>query len=130
MKSIQITILIASVVLFSLSELFPPWRYEDGFNSDERSAGYHFIFAPNPDVKPYQEMLKIFSIPENDLRHGFSIYKDVLSLYEQRFSITFLMLGLLLVLDVRKRLFRILLGSICILIGVGFLVLIINFARL
>jgi len=130
MKSIHAAILIVSIILFSLSELFPPWLYEDGWNSDERSAGYHFIFAQKPKVKSYSEMRRIFSIPQNEPEHGFSIRKDTQSLYEQRFSITFLMLGFLMISDGRKRLVRILLGSVFIFIGVGFLGLVINFARL
>jgi hypothetical protein len=130
MKSLQVAILIVSVVLFCLSELFPPWLYEDGWNSEERSAGYHFILAQKPEVRFYPEMRRIFSIPQNEPEHGFSIRKDTQSLYEQRFSITFLMLGLLLILDERKRLIRILFGSVFIFIGVGFLGLVINFARL
>jgi len=130
MKSIHAAILIVSIILFSLSELFPPWLYEDGWNSDERSAGYHFIFAQKPKVKSYSEMRRIFSIPQNEPEHGFSICKDTQSLYEQRFSITFLMLGFLMISDGRKRLVRILLGSVFIFIGVGFLGLVINFARL
>jgi hypothetical protein len=129
-RFLQKTVLIVFVLLFSISELFPPWLYEDGWNSDERSAGYHFIVAQKPEVKSYPEMLQIFSIPQNEPEHGFSVRKDTLSLYEQRFSITFLMLGLLSILDGRKRLIRILFGAVCIFIGAGFLGLVINFVRL
>ena len=130
MKIIQRTILIIAVGIFSLSELFPPWLYEDNWNSNLRSAGYHFILAPTPEIKSYPEMKVIFSIPDKELfaapdatpiKHGFSVRKDVARLYGQRFSIMFLMLGFLLVLDDRKKLLKIMLGSILICIGIGFL---------
>ncbi len=130
MNLIQRTILIIAVGIFSLSELFPPWLYEDGWNSAERSAGYHFILAPTPEIKSYPEMKVIFSIPDKELfaapdaapiKHGFSVRKDIARLYGQRFSIMFLMLGLLLILDDRKKLLKIIFGSIFVCIGVGFL---------
>jgi hypothetical protein len=117
----QRIIFILIIAVSTLSEMFPPWSYEDGCNSSERSAGYHFIFGAPPEVKPDAEMKQIFSIPDNEPCHGFSVHIDWLRLYEQRFSMLFLMIGLLLVLDDRKKLFKILIGSISICLGLFFL---------
>lgn len=45
----------ASVIVFALMILFPPWLYNDGYTSNQASAGYHFLFAP-PGVQTYEEM--------------------------------------------------------------------------
>jgi len=120
MNPLQRTVLIVAIILFSLSELFPPWLYEDGWNSAEQSAGYHFIFSPAPEVKPYAEMKRLFSIPDDDPQHGFTVRKDLARLYGQRLSLLFLMLGLLLVLDGRKSSLKAILGGSSLLVGLGF----------
>ena len=116
----QRIVLIVAVLIFSLSELFPPWLYEDGWNSAEQSAGYHFIFGPAPEVKPYTEMKRIFSITDDDPQHGFTVRKDLARLYGQRLSLLFLMPGLLLVLDDRKSYFKAILGRSSLAVGLGF----------
>lgn len=116
----QCAVLIVAIALFSLSELFPPWLYEDGWDSAERSAGYHFILSPPPKVRPYAEMKRIFSIPDSDPRHGFTVREDLARLYGQRLSVLFFMLGFLLVLDDRKSYLKIVFGRIFLLIGFGF----------
>jgi len=35
----------ASVIVFALMILFPPWLYNDGYTSNQASAGYHFLFG-------------------------------------------------------------------------------------
>src|SRR6185295_5970701 len=45
----------ASVIVFALMILFPPWLYNDGYTSNQASAGYHFLFTP-PGIKTYEEM--------------------------------------------------------------------------
>ena len=121
MNSKQREVLIIAVLLFSLSELFPPWLYEDTLTSIERSAGYHFILSSAPEVKPYPEMRQIFLIPDGEPEHGFSVRKDLARLYGQRFIIFFLMLGFLLLLDDRKSFLRRGFAWASISIGVSFL---------
>jgi hypothetical protein len=48
----------ASVIVFALMFLFPPWLYDDGYTSNQASAGYHFVFAP-AGVKTYEEMFGV-----------------------------------------------------------------------
>jgi hypothetical protein len=48
----------ASVTVFALMILFPPWLYNDGYTSNQASAGYHFVFTP-PRVKTYEEMFGV-----------------------------------------------------------------------
>lgn len=120
MNQKQRNVLIGAFILFTLSELFPPWLYEDGWNSAERPAGYHFLFGAAPRVKPYPEMKQIFSIPDDDPEHGFTVCKDKARLYGQRFTILFLMPGLLLLLDDRKSLLKKVLALASISIGAIF----------
>ena len=116
----QRAVIIAAVALFSLSELFPPWKYEDQWDSSEKSAGHRFIFSPAPEVEPYSEMKHIFSIPDNEPQHGFTVRKDLARLYGQRFSLLFLMLGLLLLSEDRKAYAQVILGIISLVIGFSF----------
>lgn len=116
----QLTVLIVAVVLFLVSELFPPWLYEDSWNSAEKSAGYHFIFGPAPEIKPYSEMKRIFSIPDEDPQHGFNTRKDFARLFGQRLSLLFITLGLFLMLDARKSHLKTILGGISLFVGLGF----------
>lgn len=120
MNSKQRAVLINAVLLFSLSELFPPWMYADTWTSAERSAGYHFILNPAPKVKSDIEMKRIFSIPENDPYHRFVVREDSARLYGQRLSLLFLMPGLFLLLDDRRNLFKVIPGGGSVLIGIGF----------
>lgn len=115
----QLGVLLIGIALFTLSELFPPWLYKDGWNSAERPAGYHFIFSPEPEVKSQAEMKKIFSVPDGDPPHGFSVRRDTGRLYGQRLIILFLMVGLLFVLSKRRSVPRLILGGTSI--GVGLL---------
>src|SRR3989442_16020419 len=59
----QRNVLVAAAILFTFSELFPPWVYE-GPVSSRRSAGYHFLKSP-PAVKSPGEMKAMFSVPPN-----------------------------------------------------------------
>jgi hypothetical protein len=51
-------ILLVVVAVIALMILFPPWIYFDGNTSNQRSAGYHFLFSP-PHVTTYEEMFGI-----------------------------------------------------------------------
>jgi len=48
----------ASVIIFALMILFPPWLYDDGYTSNQVSAGYHFVVTP-PGIKTYEEMFGV-----------------------------------------------------------------------
>jgi hypothetical protein len=96
----QLIAIACAVLLFSLSELFPPWLYEDGNTSTERSAGYHHS---EPPIKSPAEMKALFALSDRDVP-SFSVYPDLLRLYGQRIALPFLLLGgLLLLRDERPR---------------------------
>jgi hypothetical protein len=116
----QLIVLITAVVLFTMSELFPPWSYKDGMTSAKTSAGYHFIYNP-PDVKSPGEMKEIFSLPDNDYLHHFTVRRDLARLYGQRMILLFLMIGLLLIFDKRKTSSKKTFAVVSICIGVAFL---------
>ena len=110
MNKKQVIVLLSAVLLFSLSELFPPWYYEHGETSSKQSAGYHFNAPP---VKSAAEMKQIF--PFTDGRpNRFSVGRDRLRLLGQRIILTTLMLGLLLLLEERKSVLKTALGVICL----------------
>jgi hypothetical protein len=60
-----LAVIVAGLALFALSELFPPWLYEDENTSAVRPAGYHFYKSP-PLLKTPPEMKKIFNLREGD----------------------------------------------------------------
>lgn len=123
MNSKQWFVLSVAVGLFSLSELFPPWMYEDTWDSGERSAGYHFILAPEPEVKSQPEMKKIYAIPDSEPPHNFTVRTDLIRLYGQRLTLLFLMVGFLIVLGERRSIPKIVFGGVFLLVGIGFLAL-------
>ena len=103
MNSKQRIIFIFIFSLFSLSELFPLWLYEDKGTSGEASAGYHFVFSPAPEVKA-SEIKRIFpnlygNMPEPFPIKQFVVHKDSLRLYSQRAILVFFWLGLFLLLN-------------------------------
>jgi ABC-type multidrug transport system fused ATPase/permease subunit len=120
MNKKQIILVLTAVILFGLSELFPPWYYKDGWTSAKRSAGYHFLFH-RPAVKTPAEMNKIFSLPDNGPSHHFSVGRDSIRLYGQRMILLFLMVGLLLMLEERRRFLKTLFGVISLCLGFAFL---------
>jgi hypothetical protein len=115
LNSKQKRILQIGVILIALSVMFPPWRYEDGWTSAERPAGYHFVFGGVPKVKPQAEMREIFSIPEDGHPHGFSIKPDLPGLFGQFFIILLSAVGLMLIFSEQRTLVKIIFGgaSIC-----------------
>jgi hypothetical protein len=46
---------LTGIIIAVLMVLFPPWLYFDTNTSNQRSAGYHFLFS-RPPVKTYEEM--------------------------------------------------------------------------
>lgn len=121
----QLSNLVIAVILFSLSELFPPWLYENGWDSAKRSAGYHYYTNP-PEVKSSDEMKKLFILPDNEPLHSFSTQKDFLRLYSQRFLLLFLTIGLILALSSKRSLSKMMLGGLFICAGTVFLLLVLK----
>ena len=121
MRQKQFLILSIGVLLFALSELFPPWLYEDERTSVVRSAGYHFISGP-PKLKSPSEMRRIFELPDSAPTKFMWAHRDPGRLLAQRATIALLTIGsLILSLRSKRLLIRILGGAV---IGFGFLCLI------
>ncbi|HEV2799953.1 MAG TPA: hypothetical protein VGW12_05635 [Pyrinomonadaceae bacterium] len=117
MNSTQRKIFLFAVVLCLLSELFPPWQYEDGQTSARRSAGYHFINSP-PAPAPYEKMKQIFSIPDHDPPHHIRVRVNVLRQHAQRTFLAVLTLGLLLA-TIRRQNFVLRVTGIMVLLAAG-----------
>jgi hypothetical protein len=115
----QWAVLLTGIILFSLSELFPPWLYEDENTSAVRPAGYHFINNP-PKVKSPDEMKKIFSLREDAPTQFIWVHKDRLRSDGQRAFLLFLTLGLWLVLFGRRVILGLVTGIISLCIGLTF----------
>jgi hypothetical protein len=125
MNSKQLSVLIAAVVLFSLSELFPPWLYEDGWTSAQRSAGYHSHYSP-PEIKSELEMRKLFLLPDSERPHYFSVQRDLARLHGQRIAIPFLAIGFLLVFSSRRSRLKVTFGIASLIVGCAFIALVCN----
>jgi hypothetical protein len=121
MNSKQRTVLIIASILLFVTVLFPPWLYENLQTSAQYSAGYRFIFSPEPEVKSEGEMRKIFSISSDEQRTSFAVYRDWGRRYGQWLTLFFLTIGLLVLLIERKSYFKIIGGGFLLLIGSAFL---------
>lgn len=117
MNSWQRKILLAAFALFALSELFPPWVYEDSRTSRRESAGYHFLSRP-PAPEPDEKMREIFSIPAADTPHHFTTHLNEPRQYLQRTLLAFLTLGWL-ILTIRREAFVLRVVGIMTLICAG-----------
>lgn len=115
-------VLLAGIALFFLSEIFPPWYYEDGMTSARRPAGYHFLLS-KPKLRSPAEMKKLFSFPEEDPLRYITIHKDRARLVGQRIIIPFAMVGVLLILDDQQRRAQLMLGTISLCIASGLLII-------
>jgi len=115
----QWTVLFIGGMLMLLSEIFPPWVYEDGWTSAQRGAGYHFLTKP-PGVKSQNEMKRIFGRPVEEPDHYFSLHRDRARLLGQRSLLLTATIGLLLVMHRPRRMWRLAFGtlSLCITSGV------------
>jgi hypothetical protein len=124
----QRIVLLYALILLSLSELFPPWLYENLQDSSQYAAGYHFIFSPYPTVKSKDEMKKIFSIsPDADESHGiFVIKEDLGRRYGQRLTVLFLMFGSLVILTQGKSLLKGITGGFLICLGIAFFIYVLH----
>ena len=123
----QRAVLILGIVLFTLSELFPPWLYVDDQSSTMRSAGYHYRFSP-PALKSPAEMMRLFPFPGDDPAEYIEVRLDKLRLYIQRVIITSLAIGLLLVWRERRPKLIFAAGGVFLCVGIAFLALFVMFA--
>jgi hypothetical protein len=108
-------VIIAGLLLLALSELFPPWVYEDENTSGVRSAGYHFYKSP-PAVKSPAEMKKIFNLRDGESTQFMRVHSDDLQILAQRGVLAWLFYNGLILSLARSRLIRVLFG---IFFGVG-----------
>src|SRR5436309_3628632 len=120
----QLYILLVGVFLFTLSELFPAWVYEDENTSVRRSAGYHFRFTP-PQLKSPTEMRKIFKLKETDPTQFMWVHRDGIRVLGQRLAILFLTAGAVLICFSRRILLVYVFGWLCLCLGLGVFVLLI-----
>ncbi len=88
----QRAVIIIAVALFTLSELFPPWRYEYRWGPEYHyiddykhlcPAGYSFIAHP-PPVRPNNEMLRLCRVSDVPPLEKISTQKDLWLLNCQR----------------------------------------------
>jgi len=110
---------LAGIILFGLSELFPPWVYEDENTSVRRSAGYHLFNSP-PKLKFPAEMRAIFSLGPNDPTKFMWVHEDGLRLYGQRLLLIVLTPGLILAFSNRRSLAKVVFASFFLVVGLGF----------
>jgi hypothetical protein len=98
----QHTVLLISVIIFILSELFPPWQYsyvQDHF-SGTCPAGFSFI-TQAPAIKTYSEMQRICYT--SDVIGNISTSKDVNKLWLQRVILALISFGSFLSQDTQRR---------------------------
>ena len=123
MTAKQRSILVISILLFLVSELFPPWRYEYQYIESFRHkcpAGYSFISQP-PAVKSYDEMLSLCMTSEVPSPEQISTHKDSYRLNWQRVILLLLSVGILLALSDKRVRLKLVLGRI--LSGLGIVIL-------
>jgi hypothetical protein len=109
----QWTVLFIGGLLMLLSEVFPPWVYEDGWTSRQRSAGYHFLTKP-PAVKSQSEMKRIFAGPVEEPARYFAVHRDRARLLGQRSFLLTATIGLLFVMHRPRRRWRLAFGSLAL----------------
>ena len=111
-----VAVIIVGLVVLTVSELFPPWVYEDENTSGVRSAGYHFYKSP-PAVKSPDDMKKIFHYRDGETTQFMSVHRDSEQILAQRVVLAWLFYnGLILSFGRGPLLLRVLFG---IFFGVG-----------
>ena len=120
MNARQLIVLLTALILLLLAELFPPWLYEDGWTSEKRPAGYHFINNP-PEGKPISELRDIFTLPDNGPPRHVSVQRDTIRIYGQRLTLLFLATGLFLLLSNRRTIPKLAFGGVSLIVGFAFL---------
>lgn len=88
-----ILVIVGTLGLWCLSELFPPWQYVDGNTSAVRSAGYHFYQSP-PLLKSPEAMKNLFQWREGDYRLSIRVQRAYLPSIAQRAVLFWLALNL------------------------------------
>ena len=116
----QWTILLAGVVLLGVSELFPPWVYEDENTSVRRSAGYHLFNRP-PKLKSAAEMRTIFSLQPSEPIKFMWVHVNGVRLLSQRLFLIAATPGLVFALANQRSLIKILLAIAFLIAALCFL---------
>lgn len=115
----QRILILVFAIIFSLSELFPPWQYEYAYIDTYKHlcpAGYSFFTHP-PAIRPYDEMLKICAASEVSYEK-ITTHKDSDKLTLQRIILIVASSGLWLIfLDQRSRI-KLLMGSLLLVVGI------------
>jgi hypothetical protein len=117
MNTKQWRILLVAVVLFSLSELFPPWQFEHESGFRKCPAGYQFFYSP-PVVTSSGELNSLCRLSDEPDPKNFTAHKNLYRLNWQRTIIIFLTVGLWLILFDRRSFLKSLFGGISLFIGV------------
>jgi hypothetical protein len=115
----QWLVLLVGTIVLVLSELFPPWLYEDENTSAVRPAGYHFISKP-PKVGSSAEMKNLFALRESDTTQFIWVHKDGIRLMGQRIILLSLMPGLWVVFFERRTIINFVSGGLCLCIALVF----------
>ncbi len=94
-------VLIVATILFLVSELFPPWRYEYSYLTFTNTcpAPHRFITRP-PAVPNYSELQKLCTT--SDPMENIKTRKDMGRLNWQRTTLVFLAFGMFLAFNDRK----------------------------
>jgi hypothetical protein len=114
----QPSVLISAVVIFTISELFPPWhyKYESYYGSDYKangrcSAGYSFVTHP-PKTKDYNEMTILCSVDSDSTLQEIKVYKSLEKLNSQRVIFSSIIASVFLRHFARNKKFILALGNI------------------
>jgi hypothetical protein len=87
-----VAVIVAGVALFAISELFPPWVYEDENTSVRRPAGYHFCKSP-PPLKSPPDMKRIFNLRDGEPTQFMWVHRDGIQSLAQRIVLVWLILN-------------------------------------
>ncbi len=115
----QRIVLVAAGGLFLLSELYPPWVYEDNSTSAQRSAGYRRADRP-PPVKSFEEMKRLFGAEGGDYEGRFTAHKSFLHHAAQRLVLIFSAAALFLLLSGRRTRAKVVLGVLSLSVAIFF----------
>jgi hypothetical protein len=122
MSTKQWGILLVGVVLFSLSELFPPWQFKHVSWFRECPAGYHLFNSP-PVLKSSNDLNWMCRSSDEPILQDFRAHKNITRLNWQRAILVSLTLGLLLLFFDRRSFIKSLFSGITLFIGISGLIL-------